>query len=74
VEFLLDKGADVNHKNYNGNTPLHIAIVNQDLEVCKVLISRGADVSITNNEGKTPLQVAIGRKFNNKLKDLIPEP
>jgi hypothetical protein len=49
-----DKSAPqlVNHKNVNGNTPLHWAGMNGHLEVVKVLVAAGADPAIVNAAGR----------------------
>ena len=48
---------DVNSKNRNGVTPLHVAALN-NTEACSMLLLYGADVNNTNNLGYTPLQYA----------------
>lgn len=41
----------------NGNTPLHIAVIDYcDLEMCKALVRGGADVRLRNNNGETALE------------------
>jgi ankyrin repeat protein len=41
-------------KDRDGETPLHYAAVNDDLEICKLLIERNPDiVNITDIENKT---------------------
>lgn len=49
-----DKSAPqlVNHKNVNGNTPLHWAGMNGHLEVVKALVQAGADPGIVNAAGR----------------------
>ncbi|KIW18276.1 hypothetical protein PV08_02564 [Exophiala spinifera] len=49
-----DKSAPslVNHKNVNGNTPLHWAGMNGHLEVVKALVGAGADPGIANAAGR----------------------
>ncbi|EXJ91799.1 hypothetical protein A1O3_00349 [Capronia epimyces CBS 606.96] len=42
----------VNHKNVNGNTPLHWAGMNGHLDVVKALVHAGADPSIVNAAGR----------------------
>jgi len=39
---LIDKGADVNAKDRNGNTPLKIAIINKHKDVAELLRRHGA--------------------------------
>jgi len=55
-EFLIDHGADIDHRDHKGNTPLHATIENS--KIAELLISKGADVNAKNNDGITPLHVA----------------
>ena len=52
IELLLNRSADVNHQNAQGNTALHYAMV-YDTEgaIGEFLISKGADDSIENKDG-----------------------
>jgi uncharacterized protein len=49
-----DKSAPnlVNHKNVSGNTPLHWAGMNGNLDVVKLLVGAGADAGIRNEAGR----------------------
>lgn len=61
VNMLIDLGADVSAKNYNGNTPLMFALSegdNASLECVRVLINRGADVNDRNKYKQTALHLA----------------
>lgn len=50
--MLLRLGADVNHRNGSGNTPLHYAMAyDPQGALGEMLISRGGDDAIANNEG-----------------------
>lgn len=55
VEYLVAKRANVNHKNTQGNTPLHFAMA-YDAEgtLGEYLIGHGADDTIENVFGLTP--------------------
>ena len=46
VESLLEKGADVEHINSEGNTPLNVAAKNGHLPLVELLLERGADVEM----------------------------
>lgn len=58
AEFLINKGADINTKTDNGDTPLIVAVRNYRIEIVETLINKGADVNSKNNEGDTPLSIA----------------
>lgn len=53
---FLEKGADVNHRDNDGNTPL---ILGGDIDMVKALVEAGADVNARNSNGDTPLHRAL---------------
>ena len=53
VTFFLEKGADINHGDVDGFTPLMCAIRWKNLEIVKLLLDCGADVKKLNNYGNT---------------------
>lgn len=60
LEKLLYYGCDINAKiSGSGNTPLHVAAINDQLNCAKVLLLRGADKTITNSSHQTAHQVAV---------------
>jgi hypothetical protein len=58
LRALLVKGAGVNAKDAQGNTPLHTAAEHWAVECIELLLSKGADVNARNADGRTPLMVA----------------
>jgi ankyrin repeat protein len=56
VRLLIDYGANVNHRDEDGLTVMHM---NLSKEVAEVLIERGAEINARSNMGKTPLYNAV---------------
>ncbi len=53
VELLLQNGADINGRNRDGNTALHLAAFMGRAETAELLIKNGADVNVKNSDGAT---------------------
>eukprot|EP00004_Rigifila_ramosa_P002549 TRINITY_DN12679_c0_g1_i1.p1 TRINITY_DN12679_c0_g1~~TRINITY_DN12679_c0_g1_i1.p1 ORF type:complete len:559 (+),score=168.21 TRINITY_DN12679_c0_g1_i1:8-1684(+) len=60
VEYLLAKGANIDHKNKSGRTALHTACLNNKPEDVDFLIQNGADLDVLGGgySGETPLYFA----------------
>jgi len=58
VAYLIEKGADLESKNNEGNTALYHAAFFCHPEVLSLLIEKGAEVNVTDNQGATPLVVS----------------
>lgn len=59
VNFLLDKGVDVNQKTSGKSTALSGALLGGHVDMVKLLISKGADVNFDGGYG-TPLKRVEG--------------
>jgi ankyrin repeat protein len=62
VEYMIEKGADVNALDKDGSTPLMEAIPNGHKDIVELLLKSGAKKDVENRHGETPLQVAEHRK------------
>ena len=65
VKQLLDIGEiDVNLREANNITYLHMAVFNNQVEIAKCLLSKGAEVGVLGGEVKsTPLHVAVEKGY-----------
>ena len=59
VDFLLQKGAEVDPIDSRGKTPLHLAAELGHAETARLLLLAGADVEAKDENGETPLRRAI---------------
>ena len=60
IKYLCEQGANVNAKNIDHNTPLHIAAAGGDLDRLRYLYeTAGADIDNVNISGRTCLHIAV---------------
>jgi ankyrin repeat protein len=62
IEFMkacLDRGADVNAANVQGDTALHGAAQRGSPSLVDFLVARGATLNLKNKQGRTPLDEAL---------------
>jgi|GEM_PF-5570055 ankyrin repeat protein len=60
-DLLCSNGADINAGDMNGETILHAAIKNNDLEAVQKLFKAGATPNTVNHSGWTPIADAVVR-------------
>jgi len=72
-KLLIEKGADVNHANEVGWTPLSITADNGDYKIVKLLLEKGASSTINHKDilGNTPLTKAIRKGSLETVKLLV---
>jgi hypothetical protein len=67
---LLEKNGDINHRNNEGDTPLHLAIKLDKKTTAIHLVNVGARTDIPDNDGVLPLRLTSGKGWS-KLRELI---
>ena len=73
LALVNEFGCDINTNKKHGNTLLHEACRNGQLEVVRKLIGLGADVDKKNHNGDTPMLVAAKENHDDVLLALISE-
>lgn len=58
IEFLIKQGADIDHLDKTGNSPLTSAVSRNQRVMAKLLIAAGADVNKSSAAGLRPLDLA----------------
>lgn len=80
VKQLLEKGADITHKNVHGFTALHALFVNSaddqegavaEREILKLLLQKGANPDSRSNIGTSVLSMALANGSSETVKVLI---
>ncbi len=59
LTWLIDNGANINHRDRNGDSALHFAVQQKTTDCAKTLIEKGADIEVQDNHGNTPLWRAV---------------
>ena len=73
VQCLIEKGANIETKDKDQETPLFIVSCYGKTDIVKYLISKGANKNSKNSNGKTPYDVACDWTSNKSQKDIIKE-
>eukprot|EP00746_Dinoflagellata_sp_MGD_P112008 gnl/MRDRNA2_/MRDRNA2_48881_c0_seq1.p1 gnl/MRDRNA2_/MRDRNA2_48881_c0~~gnl/MRDRNA2_/MRDRNA2_48881_c0_seq1.p1 ORF type:complete len:1164 (-),score=239.84 gnl/MRDRNA2_/MRDRNA2_48881_c0_seq1:267-3758(-) len=68
-EILLEKKADVNAKDKNGETPLHVASKKNHWDCVQTLVMYGASTTLKNEKKKAPVDVCPRPKIPKKAWD-----
>ena len=57
VGYIIEKNADVNKQNNDGDTALHLALKSRNFEIIKLIMSKKPALDIKNKEGIIPLDL-----------------
>ena len=57
VAYILEKNADINKQNNDGDTALHLALKNGNMEIIKLIMNKKPALNIPNKEGIIPLDM-----------------
>lgn len=71
VRLLVDKGANINRLNADGETPLIIATAADREDVVRALLDLGADIDAPARSGAVPLYYALSKRCRATLPQLL---
>jgi ankyrin repeat protein len=66
-------GANIESKNNQDKTPLHLAVFDDNLVIVKALLSGGANILAADYQGRLPVHEAVGRGHSAVSKYLLRE-
>jgi len=71
LDSLLKQGANPNIKNCKGQTPLHLACIQESSELVSSLLAAGSKAEELDIEGSFPLKLAVQNKDSNSVRVLL---
>lgn len=71
AKLLIKQGADLDIQQYNGDTPLMVAIQAKQADIVKLLLNNYAQVVIKNNDGFTALDLAQSGELDEQMAKII---
>ncbi|PLN79386.1 ankyrin repeat-containing domain protein [Aspergillus taichungensis] len=74
IRALIHAKYNVNHRDFKGRTPLHLACLESDEDVVVDIINAGAEINCKDHAGKIPLQYALGARCKRSIRSLLNAP
>ena len=74
LTILINYGKYHNQQDFKGRTPLYLAAVNNDKEICELLLKHKANVHLSDEHGNTPADVAGSKELKYYLGDYVTQP
>ena len=73
AKLLIQNGTNLDIKNIDGDTALHIATKNEYTDIVELLLANGASKHIQNAQGLTPYDLvpSFSRENSKRLKDML---
>ena len=71
VDLLLGYFVDVDIRNANNRTPLHLAAIRGSVEISRRLVERNADINARDNQGETPLYRVVSSRHGDEGLDVV---
>ena len=71
MRFLLERGADVDAQDYEGYTPLMLAVLGGHIRAVRLLLTRKADTRLRDRKANTALDLAKQRALGERRTRLI---
>ncbi|MDR1235455.1 MAG: ankyrin repeat domain-containing protein [Holosporaceae bacterium] len=71
AQVLIDNGAEVNRKNDEGYSSLHIAVMREHTNVVVILLDNKANIDEQGNAGNSPLHIAAMHGRRNVVEILL---
>ncbi|KAL4235703.1 Transient receptor putative cation channel subfamily A member 1 [Mactra antiquata] len=71
LQFIQQKGGDINVQDKQGNTPLHVAVKNDQTKSVNFLLDNGADSTVLNEDQLAPIHLAVETNSRSALQSLL---